>query len=152
MTTTQNEKKLIAGISVRTSNDGPAMQDIPALWNRFMSEGIAGSIPDKASNDIYAIYTRYESDQNGPYTMIIGCPVSTIENLPTDMDHIELHAGNYHHMPVKGNLEKGKMIYEAWMEIWKMGLNRNYTTDYEVYGSKSMDMKNAEVDIYVSVD
>ncbi len=152
MTTKNKEKTLVAGISIRTSNHGPAMQDIPALWNRFMAESVSDAIPDKVSNDIYAIYTRYDSDHDGPYTMLIGCPVSSVENLPTSMDHTELHVGNYYHKPVKGNLEKGKMIYEAWKEIWNTDLDRNYKTDYEVYGPKSMDMQKAEVDIYVSVN
>jgi len=76
----------IIGISVRTTNEnGQAVKDIPALWNRFMSEGIANKIPNKTSESIYCIYTEYEKDHTKPYTTIIGCRVDQVENIPAGM-------------------------------------------------------------------
>ena len=44
------EQFYLIGISVRTSNEnGQAMTDIPALWNKFMSENWIEKIPNKIS-------------------------------------------------------------------------------------------------------
>jgi predicted transcriptional regulator YdeE len=43
-------------------------------------------------------------------------------------------------------------MIDAWAQIWNSDINRRYTTDYEIYGSKSGDTENAEVDIFVAVE
>ena len=78
MNTEQKEPFYVVGISVRTSNENQqAAKDIPALWQRFMSENIADKIPNKSSNKVYAVYTDYESDHTKPYTTIIGYKADT---------------------------------------------------------------------------
>lgn len=43
MSTQTIRKFNVIGISVRTTNEnGQAGQDIPALWNKFVTEGIVG--------------------------------------------------------------------------------------------------------------
>ncbi len=42
-------------------------------------------------------------------------------------------------------------IAEAWQNIWKAGLNRNFGFDFEKYDERSLNWENAEVDIYLSV-
>ena len=76
----------VIGISVRTTNEnGQASQDIPALWNKFMTEGIPEQIPNKIENSIYCIYTDYEKDHTKPYTTILGCKVENLQNIPIGM-------------------------------------------------------------------
>lgn len=43
-------------------------------------------------------------------------------------------------------------MFEAWNQVWTSDINRSYTADYEVYGSKSTDLENAEVDIFIAVE
>ena len=50
----------------------------------------------------------------------------------------------------KGNLNEG-VIYNTWLKIWNQNLNRKFTYDYEVFGEKSLNPTNAEVDIFVSI-
>ena len=76
----------VVGISIRTTNEnGQATKDIPALWGKFMSEGIIEKIPNKIDNTVYCIYTDYEKDHTKPYTTILGCKVSTLNNIPNEM-------------------------------------------------------------------
>ncbi|MGA8163874.1 MAG: GyrI-like domain-containing protein, partial [Waddliaceae bacterium] len=52
----------LVGIECRTSNDpGAAMNDIPALWERFYSENIISQIPDKASEEVILLRRKTRS-------------------------------------------------------------------------------------------
>ena len=76
----------VIGISVRTTNEnGQAGQDIPALWNNFITNGLADKIPNKIDTSIYCIYTEYEKDHTKPYTTILGCKVSDLLTIPDGM-------------------------------------------------------------------
>ena len=56
MTVVKTESFNVIGISVRTSYDaGKAEADIPALWNRFFTEGIREMIPNKTDEKLYSI-------------------------------------------------------------------------------------------------
>lgn len=143
----------IIGISVRTSNaEGQALQDITALWQKFMDEGILDKIPNKINSDIYAIYTEYEGDHNLPYTTILGCKVNSVDDVPEGMVAHQVETGNFKEFVAKGDLEQG-VVYKEWTKIWGLEaeLNRTYTSDFEIYGAKSQNPKDAEVDIFIAV-
>jgi len=142
----------IIGISVRTTNEnGQSAKDIGALWNTFIAEGILDKIPNKIDNTIYSIYTDYESDYTKPYTTILGCKVSSIEEIPTGMIAQTFDGGNYTKYVSKGDLTKG-VVYQEWLKIWNSDLNRAYTTDFEVYGEKAQNPNDAEVEIFVALE
>ncbi|RSC93863.1 GyrI-like domain-containing protein [Tenacibaculum singaporense] len=152
MSTGQNEPFYVIGISVRTTNENQqAAKDVPALWQRFMSENIAKQIPNKLSNEVYAVYTDYESDYTKPYTTIIGCKVSEISNIPEGFVCKKIAAPNYKTYVAKGSLTEN-IVYNKWLEIWSEDINRAYTSDYEVYGAKASDPTNAEVGIFIGVN
>ena len=68
----------IIGISVRTTNEGgKSSADLGKLWERFYKENVSSKIPGKISDDIYSVYTDYESYYKGSYTTIIGCKVNS---------------------------------------------------------------------------
>jgi len=141
----------IIGISVRTTNEnGQAVKDIPALWNRFMSEGIANKIPNKTSESIYCIYTEYEKDHTKPYTTIIGCRVDQVENIPAGMVGETFAGGPYMQFMAKGNLMQGA-VYNEWMKIWDANLPRTFTADFEVYDEKAQNPEDAAVDIFIAI-
>lgn len=141
----------IIGISVRTTNEnGQSGQDIPALWNKFISEGIADKIANKLNNDIICVYTDYEKDHTKPYTTILGCPVENLDSIPEGLTGKIIESDNYEKFAPKGNLADG-IVYNEWLKIWDSGLNRIFTNDFEVYGVKAQDSENAEVDIYIAV-
>ncbi|HMI07088.1 MAG TPA: GyrI-like domain-containing protein [Flavobacterium sp.] len=141
----------VIGISVRTTNeDNQAAIDIPALWNRFISENIQAKIPDKTDDSIYSVYTDYEKDFTKPYTTILGCKVSNLDTIPEGMIGRTFEKAVYRHFIAKGNLSQDA-VYKKWEEIWNSGMDRKYTADFEIYGEKSRDFENAEVDIFVAV-
>jgi predicted transcriptional regulator YdeE len=96
------------GISVRTSKqNGLAAEDIPTLWQKFTTGNIIKEIPNKASSEIYAIYTNYEGDHNLPYDFILGCKVLSTQEIPSDMVSVSIPSSNYKKVTVQGDLEQG---------------------------------------------
>jgi predicted transcriptional regulator YdeE len=59
----------IAGLAVRTINkDGQADKDIGNLWQTFTANNMADLLEERESNELYCVYTDYESDHNDYYT------------------------------------------------------------------------------------
>ncbi|MGB3465305.1 MAG: GyrI-like domain-containing protein [Cyclobacteriaceae bacterium] len=152
METILKEGFKVIGIKVRTSNENEqAASDIPALWGRFMSENIAAKIPNKKGDEVYSIYTNYESDYTKPYDAVLACRVDSLEEIPDGMVGIEIKESKYRKFTAKGNLADG-IVYNQWLEIWNTDLDRKYTADFEVFGASAQDQTNAIVDIFVAVN
>ncbi len=145
------EKFFVIGIAVRTTNEnGQAEKDIPALWNDFMTNGIADKIPNKIDNSILCIYTDYEKDYTKPYTTILGCKVPDLQIIPEGMVGKTFETADYTKINAKGNILQG-MVFSEWIKIWNSDLDRAYTADFEVYGEKAQNLENAEVDIFIAI-
>jgi len=141
----------ILGIAVRTTNEnGQSGKDIPALWNKFMSEGVLQKIPGKTDDTLYCVYTDYEKDHTKPYTTVLGCKVNPPVAVPEGMVYKVIPEGNYNRHTANGNILQG-MVFQAWQKIWDSETDRKFTADFEVYGEKASDPKNAEVAIFVAV-
>lgn len=145
------QKIHVIGIPVRTTNEnGQAGVDIPALWSKFISEGIAGKIPNKTDSSIYCIYTDYEKDHTKPYTTILGCNVSSLDEIPVGMVGKTIDEANYTTFTAKGNIFEG-IVFSEWTNIWNSDLQRSFTADFEVYGEKAKNPENAEIEIFIAV-
>jgi predicted transcriptional regulator YdeE len=145
------EKINVIGISVRTTNEnGQSSQDIPALWNQFMTAGIANKITNKTSSTIYCIYTDYELDHTKPYTTILGCAVENLDTIPDGMVGIIINEGKFSEHLAKGNLIEG-VVFNEWIKIWNSDISRTFITDFEVYGEKAQNPENAEVAIFIGI-
>ncbi|TXI15217.1 MAG: AraC family transcriptional regulator [Pedobacter sp.] len=149
--TIQLDQFQVIGISVRTTNqNGQSQKDIGNLFGRFMMENLIEKIPNKENNDIYCIYTDYESDQTAPYTTIIGCRVSSLQSIPEGFISKVIPKTTYQIYTSKGKLPD--CVGETWMKIWNENSpNRKYIADFDVYGSKSQNPTEAEVDTYLSI-
>lgn len=143
----------IVGIEIRTTNvDYKGAEEIGAMWGRFLSEGILQQIPNKVDDTIYSLYTEYETDHTGAYTAVLGCKVTSTDNIPEGMVSKRIEGGNYAKLTAKGDLTQG-LIANKWNEIWEMDLKRTYTTDYEVFGeNKASNPSDAEVDFLIAVE
>lgn len=145
------EEFFIIGLSIRTTNENEqSATDIPALWNKFMSENTIENIPNKIDSSIYAVYTEYEKDYTKPYTTILGCKVSNLENIPTGMIGKTIAKETYKQFTAKGKLADG-IVIQKWIEIWNTDLKRKYTADFEIYGEKASNPENAEVPIFIAL-
>jgi len=152
METVHLEAFNIIGIAVRTTNEGTkAAQDIGALWQKFISENSMEEIPNKVGTDIYSVYTDYEGDYTQPYTTLLGCKVTTLENIPSGMVGRSFDKSSYAKFKTNGNLADN-IVYKAWVDIWNEPLNRKYIGDFEVYGEKAQDPSKAEVEIFVGIE
>lgn len=142
----------IIGIATQTTNDdGRAAEDLGKLWERFYTENIPGQISNKQTDEVYSIYTDYESNFTGRYTCIIGIKVESLDAIPKGLIGREFTGGKYQKYIAKGEMPKA--VLDTWQEIWAKDkiLNRRYTADFEVYGAKSQNGENSEVEIYVAL-
>ncbi|WP_375580686.1 GyrI-like domain-containing protein [Marivirga tractuosa] len=143
----------IIGISINTTNQqGKAMSDMGQLWDNFYSQNILSAIPNKTSDDVYSLYTDYESDFKGGYTAIIGCRVNSLDSIPEGLIGREFKGGQFEKYIAKGKMPDA--VINKWQKIWDKDseINRKYTVDFEVYGEKSQNPENPEVEIYIAVD
>ena len=141
----------VIGISVRTTNEnGQSGLDIPALWGQFMEQGILDKIPDIADHNLYCIYTDYEKDHTRPYTTLLGCRVTSLDNIPDGMTGKTFAEGPYTSFLAKGNLQEG-VVFDTWQQIWNSDIPRAFTADFEVYGEKAQNPADAEVEIFIAV-
>ena len=115
-----------------------------------MSE-VAFKIPNAISEEIIAIYTDYESDYQGSYIAIIGKKVSSLGDIPKGMIGREFPVEKFQKFTAKGEMPTA--VLQTWQAIWKqdMTLHRAYHYDFEVYGEKSQNGDQSEVDIFVSL-
>ena len=141
----------IIGIYVESTNEnGQAAHDLGELWQKFYVENIPGKIPDAIGDEVYSIYTDYETDYTGKYTAIIGLQVSSLEDIPEGLIGREFKGGTYTKFVAKGSMPNA--VVDTWKEIWGKDnlLGRKYTADFEVYGAQSQNGENSEVDIYIA--
>ncbi|MBL7710839.1 MAG: effector binding domain-containing protein, partial [Chitinophagaceae bacterium] len=97
------QKFYVVGITTRTTNaNGQSAKDIETLWGRFWGEEIQKQIPNKVSDDIYAVYTDYETDFTGPYTTLIGLAVSSLDNIPKSFTGLSIETTTYQKFVSKG--------------------------------------------------
>jgi predicted transcriptional regulator YdeE len=144
------EEFSIIAISTRTINWGSqSLKDMGELWNNFLNNNLIEKIPNKISNDIYCLYTDYESDYKGYYTAILGCKVSSLESIPDGFIGKQFPKLKYQKIISQGKIPES--IFKTWQNIWQSDIKRAYKADFEVYGKESQDMSNAIVEIYLSV-
>ena len=147
------QKFYVVGISSRTTNrNSQSSKDIEALWGKFWGEKIQDQILNKVNNNIYAIYTDYETDFNGAYTTIIGLPVKSLENIPNGFVGITVKKGSYKKFVSKGKMPEA--IVKTWMEIWsdnKLNKQRSYNVDFTIHDEKYYEGNNAQVETFISI-
>jgi len=151
MNNTTIDKFYVIGISTRTTNEnGQSATAIEALWTKFWGGEIQKKIKNTLSDDIYAVYTDYESDFNGPYTLIIGYPVKSLDHIPTGFVGKTIETSTYKKFVSKGKMPEA--VFNTWLEIWSdKNLNRAYKADFTIHGKKYHDGNNAEVETYISI-
>ena len=147
----KNEFKLIGlKLDKKTTNqNGQSGLDCGNLWQKFEKENFVEKIPNKLSEEIYAVYFDYEDDYTKPFSYFIGCKVKIDSEVPNGMDSLSLPAENYSKIIAKGKMPD--CVSDSWKNIWASNIDRAYNCDFEVYDERSKDWSNAEVEIFVSV-
>jgi predicted transcriptional regulator YdeE len=153
----QQEGFIVVGIAVRTSN---AEQTTPAApigkqWERLFKEGVLAKIPNKADENIVALYTEYANDKDGEYTYVLGARVTKLESVPAGMTAKNVPAGRYAVFTSERGVVQ-KIVVEMWQRVWAtpksaMGGERTYKADFEVYDQRARNPADSVVDLYVGV-
>lgn len=137
------DKCTVAGIAAKTSNTAKDMTEvIGGLWSRFMGGGVCNAVQACDPRPL-GIYTDYESDASGSYTVMTACR-TTADKAADGLIVREIPAGRYAKFVVKGMAGVGRL----WAEIWKMNLPRAYTVDFEEYQGSGQD---DEIHVYIAL-
>jgi len=132
----------VIGIGIRTSNAAEMTGSnarIPGLWNDYFSAAVPAAIPNKkADQSTFAVYTDYESDHAGLYSLVLGRKVSSLDEIPDGMVGLKIPSGRYLAFSADGPVPDA--IVAAWREIWTYFQEnpqhtRAYCSDFEVYGT-----------------
>lgn len=143
---------IVMGIECFTANaPDAAPQDIPRHWAKFVEEGIVDQIPNKASNEVIALYCDYQGDYTEPYSFVLGCPVSEVDYIPEGMVVKVIPESAYAVFKASGDYPQS--LIDTWGDIWQTpDLKRTYTGDFEVYGEKFCSQSSQEVDIWIAIE
>jgi predicted transcriptional regulator YdeE len=153
----QHEGFTVVGISARTTNakEMTAEGVIGKQWTRIFQETVMARIPNKADQNIVAVYTDYASDHDGEYTFLLGARVTSEKDVPAGMVAKQVPGGKFAVFTSK----KGpawKVVPELWARINSLpkttvGGDRRYAADFEIYDERAADPQNSQVDVYVGI-
>lgn len=140
------------GVSVRTTNakEKTSKGKIPRLWSEYSKQDIAQKIPFLVEPQLtIGLYSDYESDVNGEYSMTIGKQVEKIGLVPEGMTAKTVPASTYAVFTTPKGLIT-EVVPKTWLTIWEYfrtaDQERTYTGDYELY-----DEERDQVEIYIAV-
>jgi len=145
----EQKKKLFIGLELRTNNE-ECSSAMPTHKEKFFNENISAKIPNKINGDIFALYTDYEGDYNKPYSWILGCEVSSLNEIPVGLVGKVIPQSKYAVFTTQGEFPQG--LIAAWQTVWQSDLSRSYTSDFELYRSDFHPQKNPEVKVYIAIE
>lgn len=147
----------VVGLARRTNNarELAGQGEIAMVWQEFSDKHLSDKITHTLGDDLLAVYTDYEGDQNGDYTFLVGKKVSDLSDLPAGLTGRHVPSGRYAMLTTqRGPLSL--VVPKLWQRIWTMspfalGGKRAFEADYELYDQRARDPNNAQVDIYVGL-
>lgn len=140
----------IVGISVRTTNEGEMNEGtakIPEMWGEFYSQILNQQVQGQI---IYGVYSEYETDVNGKYTVTAGVEQTGKLTGTGKLSEVKIEAGEY--MVFEGKGDISTVVLETWGKVWeyfsskKAPYLRRFTTDFEKYISSN------QVEIHIAVN
>jgi predicted transcriptional regulator YdeE len=131
-----------------TNEGGQSSIDCGNLWQKFEKGNSKERISNRVGDEIYAVYFDYEGDYTKPFSYFVGCKVKANTNVPAGMTSLTVSEDEYTKLVAKGKMPG--CVANTWKEIWQSSIERKYKYDFEIYGEKSKDWNNAEVEIFVS--
>jgi predicted transcriptional regulator YdeE len=138
---------LVVGIKTRTTHRIEAIAHtarIPALWRKFAAESVSAKLRDRVADPtVIGVYSEYKDADRGPYSLLIGHKVRTLDDPPPGMSGVAVPAGRYLLVTATGSIAEPP--FAAWQEINRLfalshEFERGYTIDYEVHHSDSAEI------------
>jgi predicted transcriptional regulator YdeE len=144
------KERLVVGLLKKTTNEKmQAVNDIASLWQKFMGSGVYDLIKNKVGSETIGLYTDYEGDYTKPYNFIACCEVQNADYFQKTLVTKKIPAGKYAKFTIEGNAQQA--VEELWQKIWKMDLDRLYSSDFEVYHNSSKNIESQIIDVYISI-
>ncbi len=147
----------VIGVELRTSYAGegnPVTAQIGGLWRRLLVDNLIEKVPNrKEAGVILGVYTNYESDYTGAYSLVLSAEVASLDSVPEGFVGLTIPAARYLVFPARGPIPDA--IIETWQKIWSYFTSfseyqRAYTVDFERHHWNA-ETQQPEVDIYVAV-
>jgi len=132
----------VTGLSTKTQNTDEFNEKtakLPSLWQQFYSSDLA------ANANIFEVYSDYESDANGFYTVTVGV---TDDSELAEFGSVKIQAGNY--LVFQGTGPMPSTVVETWKQIWdyfeaESNYQRSFISDFEAYSGSD------KVAIYIGI-
>lgn len=146
MKTHRIKKIMFFGLKTDTNNENEKNEEtakIPALWDDYVEKNIYGKTLNKSKEPhLYGVYSNYESDVNGNYSVSVAIEVTKNKNA--------IVVENQKFLVFKNSGELPAIVLETWKEIWayfedKPEYERAYTVDFEKYLDKDT------IEIYIAI-
>jgi len=144
----------VAGRSARTSGAaeaGLSQSRIPGLWEAHWTHGGSSEIPHAMDGAVsVSVYTDYESDHLGKYTVLVGSPVTAAPSSDAGLHVVDVPDASFLLFTARGNMPVA--LVETWQRIWAFfdddcPYDRAYSADFEIHHQDEPD----RVDVYVAV-
>ncbi|MEZ5648585.1 MAG: effector binding domain-containing protein [Alphaproteobacteria bacterium] len=133
---------IVSGLSVHTTNHAefnPATAKLPGLWGQFFAGGVSDKITNRQpksapfGQSILGVYSAYETDATGPYTVTAGVAVTAPS---AGFSCIDINEGPYLAFTAKGPMPT--TVIQTWVSIWAYfeqnpQVKRCFLTDFEAY-------------------
>lgn len=128
----------VAGLPMTTTNAAemnPATAKIKDHWQRFFAEGHHERIV-KASDKLLGVYTNYESDHNGEYTLLPAFETPADVEPTEGLIAVEIPEQDYLVFRAEG--EMPMIVFGTWGKVMmhmqeEERFERAYTADFELY-------------------
>jgi len=144
----------MVGLACRTRNQFETAESsarIPQVWEDFYDKKAIHKIENiKNPNCIMGVFTKYESDQDGFYTMILGTEVKEFGHIPEGLIGLSIMDNQY--LLFSGEGELPDSVLDTWENASDFfsenrDYQRGYTTDIEVYNLDELE----SVKLYIAV-
>ncbi len=124
----------VVGVSAKISGSEGGAEEINALWETFFKDLVGSKIESRQDDVVYAVYSDYEGDHTKPFRLTIGYKIfeDTDKPTPDGMHSVQVIEDEYGLVSTRG--KQPEALMEGWKSIWQSDLNRNFKTDFEVYG------------------
>lgn len=140
---------LIAGFGERYTFD--TNHGIPALWRRFVPR--MHDVPHAIGPTTYGVCRHADGDGNFGY--IAGVEVSSVRDLPPELEHVEIPPRNYLVFTHRGHVSRIRdTVYAIWNDYLPRCAHRAQAApDFERYGDAFDPVTNeGDVEIWVPVE
>ena len=117
----------LVGIALKKKTinaNGQSSIDCGSLWLEFENRNMAGHIPNRVGDEVYAVYYDYDGDHTKPFSYFIGCRVENNTQRPEGLDELFIPEATYQRLETKGKMPD--CVAEAWRQIWLSDSDRPY--------------------------